>query len=193
MPWGEGFPSLLKEGKCVRALAFVEPQCLRRLVEERGICSVSFLGRAVWRAPNPLLEAADPLKLLPPRFPTEIHSGLLEVISPSPHFYPDFSRLRESFGDPKERVRYLCSESPAVSLEDPVWWVGWGLPASGASLRQFPGGGVFSASEAPPPGPQVEDQTEPRLLLPHDVRTIQRHLLCAGQLEALLLPTLNPV
>lgn len=109
-------------------------------MEERGICSVSFLGRAVWRAPNPLLEAADPLKLLPPRFPTEIHSGLLEVISPSPHFYPDFSRLRESFGDPKERVRYLCSESPAVSLEDPVWWVGWGLPASGASLWQFPGG-----------------------------------------------------
>lgn len=43
---------------------------------------------------------------LSPRFPMEIHSGLLEVISPSPHFYPDFSRLRESFGDPKERVRY---------------------------------------------------------------------------------------
>lgn len=40
-----------------------------------------------------------------PRFPKEIHSGLLEVISPSPHFYPDFSHLRESFGDPKERVR----------------------------------------------------------------------------------------
>lgn len=27
----------------------------------------------------------------------------------------------------------------------------------------------------------MEDQTEPRLLLPHDVRTVQRHLLCAGQ------------
>lgn len=38
-------------------------------------------------------------------FPAEIQSGLLEVISPSVHFYPDFSRLRESFGDPKERVR----------------------------------------------------------------------------------------
>lgn len=52
------------------------------------------------------LEAAHSLGLAVPRFPTEIHSGLLEVISPSPHFYPDFSRLRESFGDPKERVRY---------------------------------------------------------------------------------------
>lgn len=52
------------------------------------------------------LEAAPYWAFLSPRFPTEIHSGLLEVISPSPHFYPDFSRLRESFGDPKERVRY---------------------------------------------------------------------------------------
>ncbi|KAI4786260.1 hypothetical protein KUCAC02_037240 [Chaenocephalus aceratus] len=36
-------------------------------------------------------------------FPAEIQSGLLEVVSPSVHFYPDFSKLRESFGDPKER------------------------------------------------------------------------------------------
>ena len=27
----------------------------------------------------------------------------------------------------------------------------------------------------------MEDQTEPRLLLPYDVRAVQRHLLCAGQ------------
>uniref|UniRef100_A0AAQ6AMQ1 MGAT4 conserved region domain-containing protein n=1 Tax=Amphiprion ocellaris TaxID=80972 RepID=A0AAQ6AMQ1_AMPOC len=45
---------------------------------------------------------ADNLKRL---FPAEIQSGLLEVVSPSIHFYPDFSKLRESFGDPKERVR----------------------------------------------------------------------------------------
>ncbi|XP_012515851.1 PREDICTED: alpha-1,3-mannosyl-glycoprotein 4-beta-N-acetylglucosaminyltransferase B isoform X1 [Propithecus coquereli] len=44
-------------------------------------------------------------------FATEIHSGLLEVISPSPHFYPDFSRLRESFGDPKERVRWRTKQN----------------------------------------------------------------------------------
>ncbi|EHA97912.1 Alpha-1,3-mannosyl-glycoprotein 4-beta-N-acetylglucosaminyltransferase B [Heterocephalus glaber] len=44
-------------------------------------------------------------------FPTEIRSGLLEVISPSPHFYPDFSRLRESFGDPKERVRWRTKQN----------------------------------------------------------------------------------
>ncbi|XP_023599657.1 alpha-1,3-mannosyl-glycoprotein 4-beta-N-acetylglucosaminyltransferase B [Myotis lucifugus] len=44
-------------------------------------------------------------------FPTEIHSGLLEVIAPSPHFYPDFSRLRESFGDPKERVRWRTKQN----------------------------------------------------------------------------------
>ncbi|ELK33881.1 Alpha-1,3-mannosyl-glycoprotein 4-beta-N-acetylglucosaminyltransferase B [Myotis davidii] len=47
-------------------------------------------------------------------FPTEIHSGLLEVIAPSPHFYPGFSRLRESFEDPKERGIYY------VQLEDDI-------------------------------------------------------------------------
>ncbi|KAL0614493.1 Alpha-1,3-mannosyl-glycoprotein 4-beta-N-acetylglucosaminyltransferase B [Plecturocebus cupreus] len=38
-------------------------------------------------------------------FPTEIHSGLLEVISPSSHFYS------ESFGDPKERVRWRTKQN----------------------------------------------------------------------------------
>ncbi|KAM9311306.1 alpha-1,3-mannosyl-glycoprotein 4-beta-N-acetylglucosaminyltransferase B [Gastrophryne carolinensis] len=44
-------------------------------------------------------------------FPNEIQSGLLEVISPSPNFYPDFSRLRESFGDPRERVRWRTKQN----------------------------------------------------------------------------------
>ncbi|XP_037833444.1 alpha-1,3-mannosyl-glycoprotein 4-beta-N-acetylglucosaminyltransferase B [Kryptolebias marmoratus] len=51
---------------------------------------------------------ADNLKQL---FPAEIQSGLLEVVSPSAHFYPDFSRLRESFGDPKERVRWRTKQN----------------------------------------------------------------------------------
>ncbi|XP_069825266.1 alpha-1,3-mannosyl-glycoprotein 4-beta-N-acetylglucosaminyltransferase B isoform X1 [Dendropsophus ebraccatus] len=51
---------------------------------------------------------ADNIKSL---FPNEIQSGLLEVISPSPHFYPDFSRLRESFGDPRERVRWRTKQN----------------------------------------------------------------------------------
>ncbi|XP_077954210.1 alpha-1,3-mannosyl-glycoprotein 4-beta-N-acetylglucosaminyltransferase B-like [Gasterosteus aculeatus] len=51
---------------------------------------------------------ADNLKRL---FPAEIQSGLLEVVSPSIHFYPDFSRLRESFGDPKERVRWRTKQN----------------------------------------------------------------------------------
>ncbi|MEQ2267330.1 Alpha-1,3-mannosyl-glycoprotein 4-beta-N-acetylglucosaminyltransferase B, partial [Xenotaenia resolanae] len=51
---------------------------------------------------------ADNLKRL---FPAEIQSGLLEVVSPSVHFYPDFSKLRESFGDPKERVRWRTKQN----------------------------------------------------------------------------------
>lgn len=72
------------------------------------------MGPGYWGLPLPLEAATHRAFLLPPRFPTEIHSGLLEVISPSPHFYPDFSRLRESFGDPKERVRYLPLSCPAA-------------------------------------------------------------------------------
>ncbi|KPP76559.1 alpha-1,3-mannosyl-glycoprotein 4-beta-N-acetylglucosaminyltransferase B-like [Scleropages formosus] len=51
---------------------------------------------------------AENLKRL---FPQEIQSGLLEIISPSIHFYPDFSRLKESFGDPKERVRWRTKQN----------------------------------------------------------------------------------
>ncbi|CAG5993641.1 unnamed protein product, partial [Menidia menidia] len=57
---------------------------------------------------------AEALKNL---FPAEIQSGLLEVVSPSVHFYPDFSRLRESFGDPKERVRLRLLDPLRVRLE----------------------------------------------------------------------------
>ncbi|XP_075869775.1 alpha-1,3-mannosyl-glycoprotein 4-beta-N-acetylglucosaminyltransferase B [Nelusetta ayraudi] len=54
------------------------------------------------------ISVADNLKHL---FPAEIQSGLLEVVSPSVHFYPDFSQLRESFGDPKERVRWRTKQN----------------------------------------------------------------------------------
>ncbi|XP_072771006.1 alpha-1,3-mannosyl-glycoprotein 4-beta-N-acetylglucosaminyltransferase B isoform X2 [Nerophis lumbriciformis] len=54
------------------------------------------------------MSVADNMKQL---FPVEIQSGLLEVVSPSVHFYPDFSRLRESFGDPKERVRWRSKQN----------------------------------------------------------------------------------
>lgn len=31
---------------------------------------------------------------------------MLEVISPSQYYYPDFASLKETFGDSKERVKY---------------------------------------------------------------------------------------
>ncbi|XP_058506503.1 alpha-1,3-mannosyl-glycoprotein 4-beta-N-acetylglucosaminyltransferase B isoform X4 [Solea solea] len=58
--------------------------------------------------PQYATSVADNLKRL---FPAEIQSGLLEVVSPSVHFYPDFSQLRESFGDPKERVRWRTKQN----------------------------------------------------------------------------------
>ncbi|XP_067237801.1 alpha-1,3-mannosyl-glycoprotein 4-beta-N-acetylglucosaminyltransferase B-like isoform X2 [Chanodichthys erythropterus] len=44
-------------------------------------------------------------------FPDAVSSGMIEVISPSPHFYPDFSHLKETFGDPKERVRWRTKQN----------------------------------------------------------------------------------
>ncbi|TRZ00215.1 hypothetical protein DNTS_009785, partial [Danionella cerebrum] len=51
---------------------------------------------------------AENLKRL---FPVEIQAGLIEIISPSVNFYPDFSHLKESFGDPKERVRWRTKQN----------------------------------------------------------------------------------
>lgn len=45
------------------------------------------------------------LYMLVCRFAEEVNSGLIEVISPSPYYYPDFTKLKETFGDSKERVQ----------------------------------------------------------------------------------------
>ncbi|XP_067833196.1 alpha-1,3-mannosyl-glycoprotein 4-beta-N-acetylglucosaminyltransferase A-like, partial [Heptranchias perlo] len=44
------------------------------------------------------------LDSLEKEFSTEINSGLIEVISPPPAYYPDLTNLKETFGDSKERV-----------------------------------------------------------------------------------------
>lgn len=52
---------------------------------------------------RPLL--TSPTTLLLFRFSTELSSGLLEVISPPPAYYPDLTNLKETFGDSRERVK----------------------------------------------------------------------------------------
>ncbi|XP_039670331.1 alpha-1,3-mannosyl-glycoprotein 4-beta-N-acetylglucosaminyltransferase A isoform X2 [Perca fluviatilis] len=44
-------------------------------------------------------------------FSREVQSGLLEVISPSQYYYPDFSGLRETFGDSKDRVKWRTKQN----------------------------------------------------------------------------------
>ncbi|GLD72214.1 alpha-1,3-mannosyl-glycoprotein 4-beta-N-acetylglucosaminyltransferase B-like protein [Lates japonicus] len=44
-------------------------------------------------------------------FPKEVQSGLLEVISPSQYYYPDFTSLRETFGDSKDRVKWRTKQN----------------------------------------------------------------------------------
>ncbi|XP_071064823.1 alpha-1,3-mannosyl-glycoprotein 4-beta-N-acetylglucosaminyltransferase A isoform X2 [Dasypus novemcinctus] len=44
-------------------------------------------------------------------FSKEISSGLVEVISPPESYYPDFTNLKETFGDSKERVRWRTKQN----------------------------------------------------------------------------------
>ena len=40
--------------------------------------------------------------------------GLLEVIAPPASFYPNLNNLKETFGDPKVRVKYVLFLGRAV-------------------------------------------------------------------------------
>ncbi|XP_051276808.1 alpha-1,3-mannosyl-glycoprotein 4-beta-N-acetylglucosaminyltransferase B-like isoform X1 [Dicentrarchus labrax] len=44
-------------------------------------------------------------------FPKEVQSGLMEVVSPSQYYYPDFTSLRETFGDSKDRVKWRTKQN----------------------------------------------------------------------------------
>ncbi|XP_018601852.1 alpha-1,3-mannosyl-glycoprotein 4-beta-N-acetylglucosaminyltransferase B isoform X2 [Scleropages formosus] len=45
------------------------------------------------------------------KFPDEVNSGILEVVTASPHFYPSFSQLKETLGDSKERVKWRTKQN----------------------------------------------------------------------------------
>ncbi|XP_068451504.1 alpha-1,3-mannosyl-glycoprotein 4-beta-N-acetylglucosaminyltransferase B-like isoform X2 [Clinocottus analis] len=50
-------------------------------------------------------------KTIRKNFPKEVQSGLLEVVSPSQYYYPDFSSLTETFGDSKDRVKWRTKQN----------------------------------------------------------------------------------
>lgn len=45
------------------------------------------------------------------RFSEQVESGLIEVISPPASYYPDMENLRETLGDPPERVRWRTKQN----------------------------------------------------------------------------------
>ncbi|XP_065171770.1 alpha-1,3-mannosyl-glycoprotein 4-beta-N-acetylglucosaminyltransferase B-like [Atheta coriaria] len=45
------------------------------------------------------------------RFPSQVDSGLIEVVSPSVSYYPDMDKLRSTLGDPLERVRWRSKQN----------------------------------------------------------------------------------
>ncbi|NXC99883.1 MGT4B acetylglucosaminyltransferase, partial [Certhia familiaris] len=46
-----------------------------------------------------------------PRFPREVQSGVLEVISPPASYYPDLSNLKKTLGDSEDRVRWRTKQN----------------------------------------------------------------------------------
>ncbi|KAK1175489.1 alpha-1,3-mannosyl-glycoprotein 4-beta-N-acetylglucosaminyltransferase B-like [Acipenser oxyrinchus oxyrinchus] len=74
--------------------------------EERSDCLIIiFVAEADVQYVNSL--AADIKK----GFPSEVQSGLLEVVSPSPGFYPNFTDLKETFGDTQQRVKWRTKQN----------------------------------------------------------------------------------
>ncbi|XP_028816029.1 alpha-1,3-mannosyl-glycoprotein 4-beta-N-acetylglucosaminyltransferase B isoform X2 [Denticeps clupeoides] len=51
------------------------------------------------------------VQTLQKNFPDDVKSGLLEVIAPSPHFYPDFTQLKSTFGDTQDRVKWRTKQN----------------------------------------------------------------------------------
>ncbi|XP_020848470.1 alpha-1,3-mannosyl-glycoprotein 4-beta-N-acetylglucosaminyltransferase A [Phascolarctos cinereus] len=49
--------------------------------------------------------------ILEKEFSTEINSGLMEIISPPATYYPDFTNLKKTFGDSKERVKWRTKQN----------------------------------------------------------------------------------
>lgn len=43
--------------------------------------------------------------------PDAVGSGLVEVIAPTPGYYPDFSKLRITLGDSEDRVRWRSKQN----------------------------------------------------------------------------------
>lgn len=45
------------------------------------------------------------------RLPEAIRTGLIDIIAPSPEYYPDFSKLRITLGDSEDRVRWRSKQN----------------------------------------------------------------------------------
>lgn len=63
---------------------------------------------SVWQRKSPTFFPDKDNQFFLSSFPADVQSGLLEVVSPSPHYYPNFSNVKENFGDSKDRVKYVC-------------------------------------------------------------------------------------
>uniref|UniRef100_A0A9J7XKS7 Zgc:154054 n=1 Tax=Cyprinus carpio carpio TaxID=630221 RepID=A0A9J7XKS7_CYPCA len=73
--------------------------------ERKDIVIVVFIAETNARFVNAVVQSVQT------NLPDAVSSGVIEVISPSTHYYPDLSNLKETFGDPRERVRWRTKQN----------------------------------------------------------------------------------
>ncbi|CAJ1057965.1 alpha-1%2C3-mannosyl-glycoprotein 4-beta-N-acetylglucosaminyltransferase A [Xyrichtys novacula] len=50
-------------------------------------------------------------EIISKNFPKDVQTGLLEVVAPSQYYYPNFTSLKETFGDSKDRVKWRTKQN----------------------------------------------------------------------------------
>ncbi|XP_028314816.1 alpha-1,3-mannosyl-glycoprotein 4-beta-N-acetylglucosaminyltransferase B-like isoform X2 [Gouania willdenowi] len=73
--------------------------------QQQDLLIIVFMAETDWDFVNSTAETISR------NFPAEVRSGLLEVVTPSQYYYPDFSKLRKTFGDSKERVKWRTKQN----------------------------------------------------------------------------------
>uniref|UniRef100_A0A672S766 Alpha-1,3-mannosyl-glycoprotein 4-beta-N-acetylglucosaminyltransferase B-like n=1 Tax=Sinocyclocheilus grahami TaxID=75366 RepID=A0A672S766_SINGR len=107
--------SALLEERVLRRLLPSQPNAhiyLPHLKEHEGsLKPIVHLGQRRTGGLSLIINFCDCIVTVLAILPDAVRSGVIEVISPSPHYYPDFSNLKETFGDPKERVRWRTKQN----------------------------------------------------------------------------------
>ena len=88
----------------------------------QNVANISSLVEEKFPEVGSILISLPPSQLLQLLFLLQhIQSGLLEVISPPPQFYPDFTELEQTLGKPPKTKSEICSSFNSGLTKVTVW------------------------------------------------------------------------